>query len=190
MEHARNDQLTTTHVAERAALYRRAPFALYGLANAFEGLRALGESATTEEHGRETIEHLGLAHGSQRDDDQPHVDVITATRGGAPDPLEALAAEAGVVMPPEAADASEALARAQGPVRHITRRLVVEGRAVEASGFEAGRCWILQAPVGEQVVTVAGSNYPSEGIALARITNLDEYIEGTRQLLGQGPRPT
>lgn len=106
---------------------------------------------------------------------------------GAPEPLELLAATAGVVLPPagRAADTPQALVGTYGPVRRITRHLVLNGQQVEASGFEAGRAWILQAPAGDQIVTVAGSNYPSEGIALGRVTNLDDYVAGTKQLLGQ-----
>lgn len=188
MERAQpDDQLVVTHVAERAALYRRAPFPLYGLDASFDGPRALGESATTEEDGEETVEYLGLSHGSQKDDEQPHIDVITATPEGTPEPLELLAGEAGVVLPPsaQAADITQALVGTAGPVRRITRHLALDGQAVEATGFEAGRSWILQAHAGDQIVIVAGSNYPSEGIALVRVTNLDDYVAGTKELLGQ-----
>lgn len=72
MERAQpDDQRVVTHVAERAALYRRAPFPVYGLAASFEGARTLGESATAEEDGKETVEYLGLSHGSEKDDEQP-----------------------------------------------------------------------------------------------------------------------
>jgi hypothetical protein len=115
---------------EREALYRRAPFPLYGLPPSFQGRRALGESATTEEDGQETIEYLGLSHGSHEDDDQPHIDVITATPEGAPDALDVLAAEAAVVLVPTdgAGEMIQALVDAQGPVQRIARQLLVDGQ--------------------------------------------------------------
>lgn len=186
MERARNDQLVISHIAKRDALYRHAALPLYGLPASFEGPRALGESAITEEDGVESVEYLGLTHGRQHES-EPHIHVITATAHGAPEPLEVLAGQAGVVLSPgwRAADTIQALVDARGPVRRITRSLLIDGQAIEAGGFEAGRHWILQAPAGEYVVTVAGSNYPSEGVTLVRVTSVDDYVAGTRQLLGR-----
>lgn len=187
MERAQNDRLVATYIAQREALYRRAPFPLYGLPPSFEGPRAFGESAVTEEDGYETVEYLGLAHGSQRDD-APHLDVITATVEGAPDTLDALAAGVGVTLVPGSRPGAmtEALVESHGRVHRITRDLLVDGQPVEASGFEVDRYWVLQARVGDQVVTAAATSWPTEDLTLVRVPNLDSYIEGSRQLLRPG----
>jgi hypothetical protein len=183
-DHAR--QLIAQHLADREARYRQAPFPLYGLTTGFESARMLGQSVVVEEDGVERVEYLGLAYGYDKHDDaEPHVDVITAIPGGAPDPIELLVGHTGAVLPPgwRADDAMQALVAAHGPVQPITRRILIAGRPVDANGFETGQSWVLQATVDEHVVTVAATDYPNDSIALTPVTNLDDYIAGTQALL-------
>jgi hypothetical protein len=184
MESAGHSDRVQAHLANRERLFRSAPFPLYGL-SAYDGDRALGESAVVEEEGRERVEYLGLVHGSLRDDDQPRVEVITAASGSEPDIVLALAFEAGVASPPEGTRRQlvAALVDTHGPVRRFTRDLLVDGETVPASGLESGRSWVIQAAVGDRVVTVVGSNYPSENVVLGRIDDPSTYVAGTRQAL-------
>jgi hypothetical protein len=173
------------HLANRERLYRSSPFPLFGLPASYDGARALGESAVVEEDGREQVEYLGLVHGSLRDDDQPRIEVITALPGSEPDILFALAMEADVVTAPGGTRRQlvTALVQTSGPVRRIARDLLVDGDPVAAGGLDAGRCWILQAAVGDRGVTVVGSNCPSENVVLDRVEDPSTYLAGTRQAL-------
>lgn len=189
MERGDNDNLVTTHINnQREALYRRAPFPLYGLPSEYTGTRALGETGTTDDDDTEIIDYLGLTHGRHDGPaDAPRLDVITTRAGAALDPVDLLADHAGVFPSPHdqarSLDLAGMLTAACGPLTPITTTVIIAGTAFEATGVQSGNHWFLQADLGTHLVIVAGTHWPTAHLALDEIDDLGPYMNGTRQLL-------
>jgi hypothetical protein len=170
--------------SEQAALFRSAPFPLYGLPPSYQGRRYLGGSYA----GGKRAVALSLLHGSI-DGEEPFVIVETSTlksgHGGGPMRVLAdlcwdrsrmdssefedrlRASQLGTDSLDDVAWTSVAVS-----VQEVVRPFMLASREQE---------WVARTEVDGHLVTIEGSAFPLASVELVRIEDLTPYIAGSRE---------
>lgn len=154
--------------------YREAAIPIYGLPPSYGGPRMIGDSQREyrDDHdgrGRQLVgwQSLGLVHGNPVSGADPALQVITATMPG-PTAIDLLRAEG---LRPR----SDADPESTSPV-HTT--VLVDSTPVDFDGIESGSCWVVQAQIGQHMVSAVGVHWPRDGLELVRIEDPEPYISG------------
>ncbi|HTG47924.1 MAG TPA: hypothetical protein VK646_09740 [Actinomycetota bacterium] len=178
---------------ETEARFRKAPFPLYGLPTPWVGPRLLGGADTMSRGGgRARTTALSLVHGTNAADGDPWLVVESSPEpsvGGGWFQIVARMAWDGSIA--HDADAALTYLRetndpilpegAIPSIEHATWTFDVDGLATTFDAYRAGEEWSARARIGELWVTVDGWSFDTREVALARILDLDPYIDGTRR---------
>jgi hypothetical protein len=159
--------------------YREAAIPIYGLPPSYGGPRMIGDSQREyrDDHdgrGRQLVgwQSLGLVHGNPVSGADPALQVITATMPG-PTAIDLLRAEG---LRPR----SDADPESTSPV-HTT--VLVDSTPFDFDGIESGSCWVVQAQIGQHMVSAVGVHWPRDGLELVRIEDPEPYISGRAEFI-------
>lgn len=156
---------------ERAAMvqqFRAVPLPLYGLPAAWPGLRHLGGMASRQgRRRRPVVTALSLAHGDPLADRGPQLRVEVAIEPEeSPDLLGGLDGSRG----------------RQGDPAWSEATIRVDGRPVPVRVLSEGRQWVAHGEVEGWALVLTGRDLAVAGLELVRVTDVEPYIQGTRQL--------
>jgi hypothetical protein len=178
------------------ARFRAAPLPLYGLPDSWAGRRHLGGygERRAAEGGRPVVTSMSLAHGDPLAGDGPElrVEVRAGPEGPAvvpdaelraylADDLQwnaAVAERRGVGPAPLAAGA----AGAAGEAAWSEVTIPVDGEPVAFAWLAEGRHWVAYAPLEDRTLVLSARDVPVNQVALVRVTDVEPYLDGTRQL--------
>jgi hypothetical protein len=169
--------------------FREAPFPLYGLAEAWRGERLLGGGWGSGRGRTYRAKSLALLHGSIVEGGGPSLGVETFAEfsiGGGE-----LACVAGLVWAGYAADIDDAMAQnlrtdprssLTSTPEAINHSFEVDDVATLFEGFALADEWVARASVGELFVVITTRGFDPADVALARITDIEPYILGSRRV--------
>ncbi|MQA60462.1 MAG: hypothetical protein GEU86_03000 [Actinophytocola sp.] len=172
-------------LGQRADMFRTAPFPLYGLVPTWQGVRRFGSSASSSGPGEPMrVTALGLSHHDPEREGLRYVDVEVRD-DDARRPLDLaydLAFRVALRRDP-AADEHQLRGIEERPEPDWTAVTIpVDGEPVPFA-FLADQ-WVATAEFGGHTVVVQGRRFPVESVELARITDLEPYLEADAQVPG------
>jgi hypothetical protein len=184
-----------------AASFRAAPFPLYGLPASWAGRRHLGGYGQHQaaRDRRRVVTSMSLAHGDPlTDGPELRVEVRVGPEGPGSTPdaelralladdlrwNAALAERPGPGPAPPAADPGPPPPAADPGVEAAWSEVMipVDGRPVAFAWLAEGRHWVAYAELQGRTLVLSARDLPVDRVALVRITDIEPYLEGTREL--------
>ena len=174
-------------------LFRAAPLPLYGLPASWAGRRHLGGYGEHQAAGagRRVVTSMSLAHGDPLADDGPELRV--EVRAGPEGPAALPDAELRAFLADDLHwNAGLAERRGAGPVLLAAGAvggapwseiaIPVDGRPVAFAWLAEGRHWVAYAELADRTLVLSARDLPVDQVALVRITDVEPYLAGTRQI--------
>lgn len=183
---------------EMAAEFRAAALPLYGLPASWVGRRHLGGYGQRQpaKGGRPVVTSMSLAHGDPLAGDGPELRV--EVRAGPEGPASAPAAELRALLADDLQwNAALAERRGAGPAplpadqgeaAWSETTIPVDGRPVAFARLAVGRHWVAYAELEDRTLVLSARDFPVDQVALVRITDVEPYVDGTRELDEQRAR--
>lgn len=173
-------------------VFRFPPWPLFGLPPSWQGKRFLGGHSWSDK----TVSALTLAHGDPWIADAPQLRVQVS---GKEEPLRLLAENLWheSKRPPEGLPPEEFSAWSAKLIIEIRTRpdpdwghrtILVEAIPVEFDFLSEGPCWVGRGRCDSVVLVLTGRNFPVEDAALVKVADVEPYIQGGRDLAGEGRR--
>ncbi len=169
----------------QADRFRRTALPLYGLPASYEGARWLGGwggydegdlSSATLAHGEPMKECLRVEITMQRHDGDLAHAIRELAHHAALESLQPNPDMGDLIRRTnEIMSSPDAFATARVPID-------VDGVPVTFSVMSHGTFWVGVAPIGDAYLRLHGERFPLDGVALARVTDVEPYITGTQQM--------
>ncbi len=168
---------------DEEALFRSAPFPLYGLPRWYEGHRYLGGSYAS---GMDAVA-LSLLHGS-RHEGEPALDVETSRlkKGHGGGPMRVLAdiywdiRDADPVAIADRLRAMDLEPASLDDVSRSSERISVDGATSAFAVISRDEDWVARTEVDGRLLTIDGWAFPLASVELVRIDDVLPYVEGSR----------
>lgn len=152
---------------------------LYGLPKTFRGLRALAdvEQRDWKESTRRGTAYghsysSSVVHGNPLTGTEPYLEVVSSSPPG-PSSLDLLTREA--ARPREEIDVKA--------VEPFEIGVMVDGIGMRMTGLRTGIAWAVVGEVGDCTLALVGVRWPTVGLALVQITDLQPYERGRDDLI-------
>lgn len=173
------------HRAEEAERFLAAPFPLYGLPPSWPGVRYLAGWSQAGGSKRLVRQSMRLGHGEAWREQGPRLVVKV---GNCPDGpfevrhnlVERMWMEA--QLPTDDIHRLMAAARKRPDPDWSQVLIPVDGEPQAFDYASEGQSWVARANVGGCTITLEGREFPMDSVELARIDDVEPYIEGQRQV--------
>ncbi|HEV8649717.1 MAG TPA: hypothetical protein VG276_10005 [Actinomycetes bacterium] len=182
---------------EEVERFRGARFPLHGLPASWSGPRHLGgwEGRWSEGQRQSVTTTLSLDHGEPLAEEGPQLRVevrVEPVQAAQALPVRSkrrrgLAEELWWEAAPAAHDAAEhwdriAAVRSRPDPAWSQVTIRVDGQPVAFQWLAEGRHWVARAELDDRALTLHARDLPVGSVELARVTDLEPYIQGTRRL--------